>query len=107
MFIGTGGNLRRIGKIRRQFLKKDSTECTYSELKKISDSLLSMSYEDRIQRLKLEPNRADVIVPATALTQTFMKELKIKKIILPKVGLKEGLLMSMLSHEHRHFDHLG
>lgn len=107
IFIGTGGNLRRIGKIRRQALKKDSTECTLGEIKRMSHSLQSMSYEERITKLKLEPNRADVIVPATLLTQTLMEELKVKKILLPKVGLKEGLLMSMVSRDERFFDHLG
>jgi len=105
-FIGTGGNLRRLGKIRRQIMKKDSTECTLSEINRMSDSISKMTYTERIHRLKLEPNRADVIVPATLLTQKLMNELKVKKVLLPKVGLKEGLLMSMINSTDRFFDHL-
>lgn len=106
LFIGTGGNLRRIGKLRRQFMKKPSTECALVEINRMASSLSKMSYTERIHRLKLEPNRADVIVPATLLTQRLMQELKAKKVILPKVGLKEGLLMSMVNNNHRSFDHL-
>ncbi len=106
IFIGTGGNLRRIGKIRRQFMKKPSTECTLSEINRMTLSLSKMSYAERIHRLKLEPNRADVIVPATLLTQRLMSELSVKKVLLPKVGLKEGLLMSMVTSDLRTFDHL-
>ena len=106
LFIGTGGNLRRIGKIRRQFMKKPSTECTLGEINRMAESLVKMSYEERISRLKLEPNRADVIVPATLLTQRLMQELGAKKVSLPKVGLKEGLLMSMINNNYRSFDHL-
>jgi exopolyphosphatase / guanosine-5'-triphosphate,3'-diphosphate pyrophosphatase len=103
VFIGTGGNLRRIGKIRREILKKPSTECNFSELKHMAETLHSMELIDRVKKLKLDPNRADVIVPATFLTYRLMEELKAKKILLPKVGLKEGILLSMLDNHHREF----
>jgi len=55
-----------------------------------------MSYVDRIRRLELDRNRADVILPAIMLTHHLMQRLKLDKINLPKVGLKEGILLSML-----------
>jgi exopolyphosphatase/guanosine-5'-triphosphate,3'-diphosphate pyrophosphatase len=106
LFIGTGGNLRRIGKIRRQLLHKPSTECTQTEIAHLSQALQTMTFTERMKKLKLEANRADVIVPATLLTHLLMREMNCKKILLPKVGLKEGILLSMVDDRTRQFLHL-
>jgi exopolyphosphatase / guanosine-5'-triphosphate,3'-diphosphate pyrophosphatase len=97
LFIGTGGNLRRIGKIRKKILGKPSSELAmFNEINHMEEAILSMSYVDRIRRLELDQNRADVILPAIMLTHHLMQKLKIEKILLPKVGLKEGIILSML-----------
>ncbi len=97
LFIGTGGNLRRIGKIRKKILGKPSSELAmFDEIHHMEEAILSMSYVDRIRRLELDQNRADVILPAIMLTHHLMQKLKIEKIHLPKVGLKEGIILSML-----------
>lgn len=97
LFIGTGGNLRRIGKIRKKILGRSTSQLAlYSEINHMEESILSMSYVDRIRRLELDQNRADVILPAIMLTKLLMDELKLQEIHLPKVGLKEGILLSML-----------
>jgi len=101
VFVGTGGNLRRMGKIRRKILRKPSTECTYPEVAHMADTLFSMSFVERIRRLELDQNRADVILPATMLTREVMKSFDLKKVLLPRVGLKEGILLSMLDPDAR------
>lgn len=98
LFIGTGGNLRRIGKIRRKILGRDSAEVAmFDEIHHMEEAILSMSYVDRIRRLELDQNRADVILPAIMLTHHLMQKLKVNKINLPKVGLKEGIILSMVN----------
>lgn len=98
IMIGTGGNLRRIGKIRKKILGKASSEvASFDEIDHMEEAISSMSYVERIRKLELDQNRADVILPAIMLTYKLMKELKMKKIHLPKVGLKEGIILSMLS----------
>jgi exopolyphosphatase/guanosine-5'-triphosphate,3'-diphosphate pyrophosphatase len=95
-FVGTGGNLRRIGKIRKKTLGKPTSQlATFSEISHMADIILSMSYVERIRGLELTENQADVILPATMLTQKLMQKLKLTEILLPKVGLKEGILLSM------------
>jgi exopolyphosphatase / guanosine-5'-triphosphate,3'-diphosphate pyrophosphatase len=97
LLIGTGGNLRRIGKIRKKILGKQTSELAmFDEINHMEEAILSMSYVDRIRRLELDQNRADVILPAIMLTHHLMQKLKIGKIILPRVGLKEGIILSML-----------
>jgi len=97
LFIGTGGNLRRIGKIRKKMLGKSTSEIAmFDEVHHMEEAILSMSYVERIRRLELDQNRADVILPAVMLTHHLMEKLKINKIHLPRVGLKEGIILSML-----------
>jgi exopolyphosphatase/guanosine-5'-triphosphate,3'-diphosphate pyrophosphatase len=104
LFIGTGGNLRRIGKIRKKILGQETSQLAlYKEIAHMEESILSMSYVDRIRRLELDQNRADVILPAIMLTKILMEELRIQKINLPKVGLKEGILLSMLEERPTKF----
>ncbi|HXH32648.1 MAG TPA: hypothetical protein VNJ01_17755 [Bacteriovoracaceae bacterium] len=104
LFIGTGGNLRRIGKIRKKILGKSSSEeALYAEVAHMEESILSMSYVDRIRRLELDQNRADVILPAIMLARKLMSELKVNRINLPKVGLKEGIILSMLDTVPKRF----
>ncbi len=103
-FVGTGGNLRRIGKIRKKTLGKPTSQlATYSEISHMEEIILSMSYVDRIRGLELTENQADVILPATMLTQKLMQKLKLTEILLPKVGLKEGILLSMQDEPPKKF----
>lgn len=104
LFIGTGGNLRRIGKIRKKILGKPSSEMAmFNEINHMEEAILSMSYVERIRRLELDQNRADVILPAIMLTHHLMQKLKMDKIYLPKVGLKEGIVLSMLETPPKKF----
>lgn len=104
LFIGTGGNLRRIGKIRKKILGRPTSQMAFaSEVSHMEEAILSMSYVDRIRRLELDQNRADVILPAIMLTKLLMDELKLDKILLPKVGLKEGILLSLVEKKPHKF----
>ena len=104
LFIGTGGNLRRIGKIRKKMLGKPTSQLAlFSEINHMEEAILSMSYVDRIRRLELDQNRADVILPAIMLTHHLMEKLKLSEIHLPKVGLKEGIILSMLTEPPKKF----
>ncbi|MES2527283.1 MAG: exopolyphosphatase [Bdellovibrionota bacterium] len=104
-FVGTGGNLRRIGKIRKKTLGRPTSQlATYSEISHMEDIILSMSYVERIRGLELTENQADVILPATMLTQKLMQNLKLTEILLPKVGLKEGILLSMQEDPPKKFN---
>ena len=51
-----------------------------------------MSMEERIANLGLNPDRADVIVPATKIVLAVMKSAGIEKIIIPQIGLADGIV---------------
>jgi exopolyphosphatase / guanosine-5'-triphosphate,3'-diphosphate pyrophosphatase len=99
--IGTGGNLRRMGKLRKQLLKKESSNfCTDVELEKILKKVAGMTLDQRIKTLDLKKDRADVIVPAMMVVLQSLKTFQIENLNLPKVGLKEGILLSMNPDGH-------
>jgi len=93
--VGTGGNLECMAQLKGLILKKTpTTYITIRELHDIAEKLKSLSYKDRMEKLELRPDRADVILPATLLVLTALRLAHVEKIVIPKVGLRDGLLWS-------------
>jgi exopolyphosphatase/guanosine-5'-triphosphate,3'-diphosphate pyrophosphatase len=58
-----------------------------------------LTYEERIVDLGLNPDRSDVIIPATEL---FIKTLRwsgAKVIYVPKVGLSDGMIRELYKNK--------
>jgi exopolyphosphatase/guanosine-5'-triphosphate,3'-diphosphate pyrophosphatase len=90
--IGTGGNINRIFKeVGRKYFDKIQR----SEIWEIHDYIAGFSIEDRLSKLLLKPDRADVIVPAAEIYGKFMEYAQIDEMIVPRVGLADGLVLEM------------
>jgi exopolyphosphatase / guanosine-5'-triphosphate,3'-diphosphate pyrophosphatase len=87
--IGSGGNINKIFKMSR---KKQNRPLTYTKLKELHDFLDSYSLKDRIEVLGLNPDRADVIVPAGEIFLTVMKAAAIDRLFVPQIGMADGLI---------------
>lgn len=87
--IGSGGNINKLFKMSG---KKENKHLSYDKIKSMSDMLNSYTYEERITVLGLNPDRADVIIPATKIFLTAMKSAEIEKIIVPQIGLSDGIV---------------
>jgi exopolyphosphatase/pppGpp-phosphohydrolase len=61
----------------------------------ISFELLSCSDLSRISELDLNPDRADVIIPAAKIYLRAMKWSNARKIYVPKIGLSDGIIKSL------------
>lgn len=93
---GTGGNVEEIGRLRQKLFKADSDDSvTLDELEELVERLNDMSYEERINKLKLRPDRADVILPASIVLHLIASEAGVKQIAIPNVGLKDGILLDI------------
>jgi len=93
---GTGGNVEEIGRLRQKLFKADSDRfITLDELKELIERLNRLSYEERIRKLKLRPDRADVILPACIVLHMIAGEAGVKQIAIPNVGLKDGILLDI------------
>src|SRR5258706_7872639 len=93
---GTGGNVEEIGRLRQKLFKADSDRFVMmDELAELIERLNRLSYEERISKLKLRPDRADVILPACIVLHIIASEAHVKQIAIPNVGLKDGILLDM------------
>lgn len=97
--VGTGGNLRRMGKLRFQIFKKPTNRVTLVELNAMYSEIEHLPVFKRAERFNLRPDRADVIVPAMAMIEQILVDNNIYEILLPKVGLKEGVLIDNLEYQ--------
>lgn len=94
--IGTGGNIDTLGDLRKSVLGKKGTRSLHRiELLRLMKTLQGMSIKDRIEKLKLRPDRADVIIPAMALVAGVMSESKVNTITIPRTGLRDGVLFDL------------
>lgn len=87
--IGSGGNINRISKLVNL---KPGKPLPFDTLEDIVEELARYSYEDRMKIFDLNPDRADVIVPAGEIFLTIMKGLGADKIYVPKIGLGDGIV---------------
>lgn len=90
--IGSGGNINKIFKISGKDIGKP---LTYFYLTSYYKMLQNYSYEERITKLNLNQDRADVIIPATRIYLSAMKWSGAKDIYVPKIGLSDGIIKSM------------
>ena len=90
--IGSGGNINKIFKMSERPLGKP---LSYIYLKAHYQFLKQMSYNERITELGLNPDRADVIIPATKIYLNAMKWGDATKIYVPKIGLADGIIKGL------------
>jgi exopolyphosphatase/guanosine-5'-triphosphate,3'-diphosphate pyrophosphatase len=90
--IGTGGNVNTLFKLQG---KKPMEMLSNSEIKILYKQLNSVSLDERIFTFKLRPDRADVIIPACEIYLRIMEIGGIKQMIVPKIGLSDGMILHM------------
>ncbi|MBK5212463.1 MAG: ethanolamine ammonia-lyase reactivating factor EutA [Flavobacteriaceae bacterium] len=94
--IGSGGNINTIYKKSR---KKIGKPLSYLYLSSYYEQLNSLTFEERITELDMNPDRADVVVPATRIYLSAMKWSKAKNVFVPKIGLSDGIVRSLYNEK--------
>lgn len=94
--IGSGGNINSIYKYSGTKL---GNPLGYFYLANYYEKLKSFTYHQRIFELQMNPDRADVIIPATRIYLSAMKWSKAKDIIVPKIGLADGIIKSLYNEK--------
>lgn len=87
--VGTGGN---ISKLFNLVSKTSGNSTSLAELERMRNYIASFSQEDRIHKLRLNADRADVIVPASDIYISVMKWVGANRILVPDLGLKDGII---------------
>ena len=90
--LGTGGNINKLHKIANI---RDNDPLSYSTLNALYNQLDALTYEERIVKLGLNPDRSDVILPAAKLFIKFLNWSGAKDIYVPKSGLSDGMIREL------------
>ncbi|WP_044173889.1 Ppx/GppA phosphatase family protein [Flectobacillus major] len=88
--VGTGGNINKLFNLSVNHEK--DTSISIKELTRLKDYVAGFTYEERINKLRLNADRADVIVPAAEIYLNAMKWAGAKYILVPDLGLKDGII---------------
>jgi exopolyphosphatase/guanosine-5'-triphosphate,3'-diphosphate pyrophosphatase len=90
--FGTGGNINKAHKI----LGAGHMETLQvSKIKQLRDDLSKLSIAGRMDQYQLKPDRADVLVPALDIYLYILEELNCSELIVPKIGLTDGMIYDM------------
>ncbi|MEC9108058.1 MAG: exopolyphosphatase [Bacteroidota bacterium] len=93
--IASGGNANKLLKISGKEIRKPMS---IEVIKEIYLELNKYSFEDRVIKLNLSTDRADVIIPATEIYLKSMNFCKSNQIIIPRIGLADGIIR-MISYD--------
>jgi exopolyphosphatase/guanosine-5'-triphosphate,3'-diphosphate pyrophosphatase len=87
--IGSGGNINKIFKMSGRV---DGSTLSSAFLFAKLNYLKSYTFDERIEELGLNEDRADVIIPATNIYLSAMKWSGAKIMHVPKIGLVDGII---------------
>ena len=90
--VGTGGNISKIFELAQL---KPHRLMSLKKIRETKEMIESHSLQDRIYKLQMNPDRADVIVPASDIYMRVMEWAQAKYILVPEVGLKDGMLLHL------------
>jgi exopolyphosphatase/guanosine-5'-triphosphate,3'-diphosphate pyrophosphatase len=91
--VGTGGNISKLYNMSSEV--NELKTMTIDELKKIAAYVSSFTFEERVHKLRLNTDRADVIVPASSIYLAAMECAGCPSIFVPDLGLKDGILQML------------
>lgn len=89
MAIGSGGNINTIHK---RCTNTSNKILNFDDINSLIHQLSQSTYEERIINWNMNPDRADVIIPAGQIFLKIMKMAQLKKIRAPKMGLVDGIV---------------
>lgn len=94
--IGSGGNINKITKL---YGNKYTNSLHLKKLKEALKYLSGMSVQERVEKVGLRPDRADVIVPAAEIFCHIMSFVECKTVVSPKFGLVDGLIYQLFQEQ--------
>lgn len=90
--IGSGGNVNKLFSLTNS---KTEKPVSLRRIQNVYNDLSQLSLEERMVRLGLKPDRADVIVPAGQILTNVMQWGGISQVFVPQIGLSDGLIHAL------------
>jgi exopolyphosphatase/guanosine-5'-triphosphate,3'-diphosphate pyrophosphatase len=96
-FIATGGNMDELARLAGADPdEKGVSVVPLEDLQKTITLLDGLTVEERIEKLKLGENRADVILPAAMVYARLAQRFGQSRIHVPHAGVKEGVMFDLV-----------
>ena len=95
--IGSGGNINSIYRFSEN---KIGQPLSYLFMSSFYEKVKQYDYNQRVFELKMNPDRADVIIPATRIYLSAMKWSKAKNMYVPKIGLADGIVKQLYNERN-------
>ena len=92
--IGFGGNINKIYKIAGTRIGKPLST---KKLNSIIRKLEKMSDKDKLLNYRLNPDKLDIIVPASKVYKFLIDKLNLSQIEVPKIGLSDGMISELIN----------
>lgn len=100
--VGTGGNISKIFELAQT---KPGKTMSLKKVKEIRDMVETYPLQDRIYQLQMNPDRADVIIPASNIYLKVMEWAHAASILVPEVGLKDGIMLHLYDKNSKKKSH--
>jgi exopolyphosphatase/guanosine-5'-triphosphate,3'-diphosphate pyrophosphatase len=104
-YIATGGNIESLAKLAGFPDEVGVTRLPVETLRSVIEQLARLSYRQRVEELGLRDDRADVILPAALVYERLAKLCGAHEILVPHVGIKEGVIYDLVSSLTKTRDH--
>lgn len=90
--VGSGGN---INKFQKMAGGKEGSPIALRRLRRTRDALARLTVDERVERLGLSLQRAEVIVPALDIFADVMRAAGARHLVVPKIGLADGIIRQL------------
>lgn len=90
--VGTGGNISKLFELAK--LKAGKT-MSLRKIRELRNMVAAYTLDERIYKLQMNPDRADVIIPASDIYLKVMEWARSTAILVPDVGLKDGVMLDL------------
>ncbi len=105
--IATGGNIETLAELAGCAPDGDGvSRLPVDALHRVRERLAGLDYRGRIDRLGLREDRADVILPAVHVYGRVAELAGAREILVPHVGVKEGVLLDLVEDLTVHAQHV-
>jgi exopolyphosphatase/guanosine-5'-triphosphate,3'-diphosphate pyrophosphatase len=95
-FIATGGNIESLARLGGAAPDESGVaRLPRADLARVIKLLTRLSFRERVERLGLREDRADVILPAALVYLRLAEVAGADELLVPHVGLKEGVLLDL------------
>ena len=105
--VATGGNMEELAALAGS--RPDArgvTRVRLEALQSVIERLAELTPRERVKELGLREDRADVILPAAVVYERIARLLGVRQIVVPNVGVKDGLLLDTVDDLLEHGGHV-